>query len=167
MNLPDIVSSGIGLLGAAGAVLLWFETRGGRKQEDRRKQLSALVKHAVADGVQPLSERLTIVETKLQMFLGGVSFDMAKIIHQPHPERVHIDDLIDAFLAGRLTVEQKAELTRILESIRDHQHGEELSFPVLPGEQAAASLLLHTLEHGLPAEPAPDETPEGRDDDGQ
>jgi len=95
-------------------------------------------------------DRLAILETKTEVFWKTVAMDAAKIIHSPDPRRKHIDDLLEAFMAGSLTGSQEHELRLILESIRDFEPGPEpstLTFPVYPGEQIAAAILLRTMEH--------------------
>lgn len=122
----SVVLAVTGLLSALGAVLLWLETRVGRKRagaEDQVKhqiadaltpvtsQLSLLtqkldthiagegeaIRSAVERGMQPLVTQLGVLETKVQVFWQNVALSSAHVIHQPDPRRAHIDELIDAF----------------------------------------------------------------------
>lgn len=99
------------------------------------------------DRIGTMLDRLAVLETKTEVFWRSVAMDAAKIIHSPDPRRKNIDELLDAFMNGRLTPEQEAELRNILEVMRDYEPGvTSLTFPVYPGEQIAAAILLRTLD---------------------
>lgn len=94
-------------------------------------------------------ERLVRLETQTEVFWKSVAMDAAKIIHSPDPARQHIDVLLEAFMDGTITPEQQAELRKILLIMRDWEPGAETDFPVYPGEQVAAAILLRTMEYAL------------------
>ena len=105
--------------------------------------------HEQGRRVGTLLDRVTVLETKTEVFWRSVAVDMAKVIHSPDPRRKHIDDLLDAFMDGKLTATQETELRSILEVLRDYEPGvTHLTFPVYPGEQIAAAILLRTLDVG-------------------
>jgi hypothetical protein len=92
-------------------------------------------------------DRVAVLETKTEVFWRAVAMDAAKIIHSPDPRRAHIDALLESFMNGRLTHDQESELRDILAVIRDYEPGvSHLTFPVYPGEQIAAAILLRTLD---------------------
>lgn len=95
-------------------------------------------------------DRVARMETKIEVFWKSVAMDAAKIIHSPDPRRAHIDALLEAFMNGTMSQAQEDDLRAILMSIRDHEPGvSHLTFPVYPGEQIAAAILLRTMEHAL------------------
>lgn len=105
--------------------------------------------HELADKMGRVLDRLAVMETKIEVFWRSVAMDAAKIIHSPDPRRAHIDELLDAFMGGSLTTEQAAELRKILVFLRDWEPGKPANFPVYPGEQVAAAILLRTMDHAL------------------
>lgn len=91
-------------------------------------------------------DRLTALETKMEVFWRSVAMDAAKIIHSPDPRRAHVDALLEAFMNGTLSPGDEQDLRAILENIRDWEPGNEhTGFPVYPGEQIAAAILLRTM----------------------
>lgn len=107
--------------------------------------------HDLNTKLAAVMDRLAIMETKIEVFWKSVAMDAAKIIHSPDPRRAHIDALLEAFMNGTMSQAQESELRGILVSIRDHEQGQqsELTFPVYPGEQIAAAILLRTMEHAI------------------
>ena len=126
----------------------------------RQLELSAQLENLVAqqaqlmqdirtqnDRIGTMLDRLAVLETKTEVFWRSVAMDAAKIIHSPDPRRKHIDELLDAFMNGKITPDQEAELRNVLEVMRDYEPGvTRLTFPVYPGEQIAAAILLRTLD---------------------
>lgn len=95
-------------------------------------------------------DRLAVMETKIEVFWRSVAMDAAKIIHSPDPRRAHIDRLLESFMNGTMTTEEESDLRKVLVTIRDFEQGvTKLSFPVYPGEQIAAAILLRTMEHAF------------------
>jgi hypothetical protein len=92
-------------------------------------------------------DRLAVMETKIEVFWKSVAMDAAKIIHSPDPMRARIDALLESFMGGTMTPEQERELREVLVKIRDYEPGTApAGFPVYPGEQIAAAILLRTME---------------------
>jgi hypothetical protein len=92
-------------------------------------------------------DRLSVLETKIEVFWRTVAMDAAKIIHSPDPARAHIDRLLEQFIEGTLTKDEELELRKTLVMIRDHTPGQALEFPIHPGEQVAAAILLRTMPY--------------------
>lgn len=106
--------------------------------------------HELADRMGRVLDRLSVMETKIEVFWKSVAMDAAKIIHSPDPRRAHIDALLDAFTEGTITTQQASELKTILVFLRDWEPGKPADFPVYPGEQVAAAILLRTMDHAIP-----------------
>ena len=98
----------------------------------------------------PLDKRVTVVETKMDLFWQKLAGDMARVLHHPEPSRVNIDILLEDLMDGTLTPEGTTELSRYLRIILDWEPGDDVGFTVYPGEQVAAAILLHTLEYVAP-----------------
>lgn len=95
-------------------------------------------------------DRLAVMETKIEVFWRSVAMDAAKIIHSPDPRRAHIDALLESFMDGTMTPEEESDLRKVLVTMRDFEPGiSHLDFPVYPGEQIAAAILLRTMEHAV------------------
>jgi len=84
-------------------------------------------------------ERLTKVETKMEIFWKDVSFDSAKILHTPHAENLRRDELLEKFLKETITRNELAELIITLEDIVEDNNRDF-------GERSAASTLLRALQ---------------------
>lgn len=91
------------------------------------------------EGVIKMRERMTKVETKIEIFWKDVSYDAAKILHTPHPENARRDYLLERFVAQQITREELAELIQVLKDIIEEK-GREF------GERTAASNLLRALQ---------------------
>ena len=117
----------------------------------RQNQLAADM-HDQNIRIGTILDRLAVLATKTEVFWRSVAMDVAKIIHSPDPSRAHLDRLLDAFMNGVLTPDQEHELRSVLVQIRDYEQGtpaENIGFPVYPGEQVAAAILLRTMEHAV------------------
>lgn len=99
------------------------------------------------DALDPIGERLSTLETKMDLFWRSVAIDAAKILHHPEPSRFRVDELLDKFMAERISPAESTELRGYLEIIRDWEPGSPSPFKVFQGEQVAAAILLHTMEH--------------------
>lgn len=107
----------------------------------------------VSGKIGTVLDRVTVLETKIEVFWKSVAMDAAKIIHSPDPRRAHIDALLESFMSGTMTPGEEEELRGILAVIRDYEPGiSHLTFPVYPGEQIAAAILLRTMSHAVPAQ---------------
>lgn len=117
--------------------------------EETQRQLTADV-HGQARRTGAILDRVAVLETKIEVFWRSVAMDAAKIIHSPDPDRAHIDALLDSFMAGTMTPVEEIELRAILEVIRDYDPAvAHLTFPVYPGEQIAAAILLRTMGYAM------------------
>jgi hypothetical protein len=135
-----------------------MEPVAGRQQElalrldsliTRQDQLAADAREQNAR-IGAILDRLAVMETKIEVFWRSVAMDAARIIHSPDPARAHIDALLDSFMTGTMTPEQERELRQVLVKIRDHEPGDvAVGFPVYPGEQIAAAILLRTMEYAM------------------
>lgn len=92
-------------------------------------------------------EQQARMATQIEVFWKDVGMEAAKVVHSPDPARAHIDRLIDALREGVITDEESTELKRYLVQIRDWEPGRHVDFPVYPGEQFAAGVLLQTMDH--------------------
>jgi hypothetical protein len=91
-------------------------------------------------------DRITVLETKIDVFWKNVALDVARVLHSPNPARAHIDELLEAFMDGHLEPAQRANLKTILTEIRDYHQGDPSAFPIYPGDQVAAAILLQTMD---------------------
>jgi hypothetical protein len=123
----------------------------------RKKLIEEAVETAIHRVIEelfdPLDKRVTVVETKMELFWQKLAGDMARVLHHPEPSRIAIDMLLEDLMDGTLTPEGTASLSRYLRLIRDWEPGRDVGFVVYPGEQVAAAILLHTLEHVVPEGP--------------
>lgn len=102
---------------------------------------------ATTGQVDGLLRKMDVIETKMDVFWRNVALDMARTLHSPHPERAHVDKLLEDLADGIITPAGRAELQRILEYMRDYRFGTPADFPIHPGEQVAAVILLRTMEY--------------------
>lgn len=110
------------------------------------------IEASITRAMQPLLERMSSMESKMDFMWGTqkqLALDAAKILHQPDPRRAHVDRLLEAFMDDTLTSEEETELRKYLVTIRNWEPGMDVGFPVHPGEQTAAAILLRTLPHAL------------------
>jgi hypothetical protein len=112
-----------------------------------RKSLQAIVTESLNEAISPVDKRLTIIETKMELFWQRIAIDMAKTLHHPEPSRARVDTLLDNFMSGHLNDADSSELRGYLEVIRDWEPGQIAPFMIFQGEQVAAAILLHTMEH--------------------
>lgn len=105
---------------------------------------------AIARAIAPLANDVGIVKTQIEVIWRSVALDMAKILHKPDPARRHVDVLLEALQNETLTYDEELELRKLLVLIRDWEPGRDVGFPVTDGEQAAAALLLITMEYAIP-----------------
>lgn len=112
------------------------------RTEDTVKENSRLIRD--------LSDKLTRQGVKVDMYwttLEQLAMNAAKGLHQPHPARARVDHLLEAFIEGTLTPDERTELKKILVKIRNYEpDGPPIEFPVIPGEQTFAAILLSTMD---------------------
>lgn len=91
------------------------------------------------EGVLKNRERLTRLETKVEIFWKDVTYDAAKILHTPHPENERRDYLLEQFVEQQITRDELKELISLLKSIIEESWRE-------MGERTAASQMLRALQ---------------------
>lgn len=106
-----------------------------------------MIKNILSDKLAPIGEKLAKLEVKIDVYWTNFSMDAAKILHQPDPARHHIDVLLESFMDGTITDGERQELKRFLYIIRNWEPGQNPGFPVHPGEQVAAAILLRTMDY--------------------
>jgi hypothetical protein len=116
---PELTISALSTLVAVAAFLLTM-TRGRRAE------------------TQALTERLAKLETKVDVFWRGVSFDAARLLHSPHPEFARRDELLERFQAQNLTAAEARELATMMSAVLEERKSD-------PGQQMAASVILRYL----------------------
>jgi len=116
---------------------------------DRLNRIEDLLKDNSAD-VKALLEALSKMGVKVDMYwntLESLAMNAAKGLHQPDPARNRIDYLLEAFTEGTLTADERTELKKFLVQIRNYEPSSPpLEFPVHPGEQTFAAILLSTMD---------------------
>lgn len=94
-----------------------------------------------------LDRRVTVMETKVEVFWQRIAVDVAKVLHHPEPSRARVDELLEVLMSGSMTSEDARELCGYLEIIRDWEPGNKAPFTVFQGEQVAAAILLHAMDY--------------------
>jgi hypothetical protein len=116
---------------------------------DRLNRIEDLLRD-MASNQREFSDQMAKMGVKVDMYwnsLEQLAMNTAKNLHQPDPARQHIDLLLEAFMEGTITDAEKLELKKILVKIRNYDPaGPPLNFPVHPGEQTAAAILLSTMD---------------------
>jgi hypothetical protein len=102
---------------------------------------------AATGQIDGLLRKMDVIETKMDVFWRNVALDMARTLHSPHAERAHVDKLLEDLVDETITLAGRAELKQILEYMRDYHPGTPADFPIHPGEQVAAVILLRTMEY--------------------
>lgn len=129
------------------------ETRFGQ-DGDRLNRMEELMRANGAD-MRAVIETITKMGVKVDMYwstLETLAMNSAKGLHQPDPRRARVDYLLEAFMEGTLTADERLELKKVLVQIRNYEPGgPELSFPVYPGEHTLATILLSTMDMVDPA----------------
>lgn len=76
-------------------------------QRRQTHNIEDIVREAVNAAVAPLDarldtidKRLVVVETKMDLVIGGVAIGAATVLHHPDPTRARIDYLLDVFRSG-------------------------------------------------------------------
>lgn len=121
---------------------------------DRLNRVEDLMKGNSTD-LRSAIDTMNKMGVKVDMYwttLETLAINAAKGLHQPDPRRARIDHLLEAFMEGTLTAEERIDLKKLLVLIRNYDPGtSHLNFPVYPGEQTAAAILLSTMDVVDPA----------------
>ncbi len=115
--------------------------------KDSREREHEILRGMLAETLSPVGARLATLETKIDVYWRSVSMDSARILHQPDPKRRQVDLLLEAFMDGSITDDQRLELRKYLYLIRNWEPEQDPGFPVHPGEQVAAAILLRTMDY--------------------
>lgn len=87
--------------------------------------------------------RVSILESKMEVFWRNVAFDVSKILHSPHPGWENLDALLEKFRDEAITATEMADLET---QLRDMVEGRWTPAEVTRADQVAASLLLRAIE---------------------
>lgn len=87
--------------------------------------------------------RVSVLESKMDVFWKSVALDASKILHSPHPGWEHMDALLEKFQDEALSPGEMSDLEGQLRHMVDGtwEPGE-----VTRADQVAASLMLHAIE---------------------
>jgi hypothetical protein len=110
---------------------------------DFRRMAGSVDKNSTAFAA--LSDRITVLETKMEVFWRNVGVELARVLHSPNPAREHVDKLLEEYMDGHLAGDRRQELAGILQYIRDWHQGDPSDFPIYAGDQVAAAILLQTM----------------------
>lgn len=94
-------------------------------------------------GLGAVIVRVSVLESKMDVFWKNVAYDVSKILHSPHPGWEDLDTLLEKFQAQALTSDDEASLAAQLRDIVD---GQWAAGSTTRADQVAASLLLHAIE---------------------
>lgn len=121
-------------------------------QHDAEQTLEDVVRRSLAPLIEKQGELVTRVAVleNTQGFLRDLMHSQAQVLHQPDPRRAHVDILLEALMEDRLTPAEEEELREYLTIIKNWEPGQDVGFPVHPGEPTSASILLATMDHVLP-----------------
>lgn len=138
------------VIGALAAVFALYynrdESRHRRRKtadEELARTIDGRIHSALNDvGIKELGDRLTRMETTLDIFTRAIALDAARALHSPHPEMERRDYLLERLLGGDITAAEQGELYRMLYGSAFGPHTEGLP----AGDRVAASLVLRLLE---------------------
>jgi hypothetical protein len=105
---------------------------------------------AITAAQSPVLQTIASVETKLGFMWEQqkqLTMDVAKILHQPDPRREFLDKLLEALMDGTISEEEERELRKYLIIMRNWEPGQDVGFPVHPGEQGMAAILLRGMHY--------------------
>lgn len=109
---------------------------------------------SLSKALQPLIANLAELGSKMDILWEvkkQEALDAARMLHHPEEDRRMIDDLLDAFVDDTLTPEEEIQFRKYLVIIKNWNPGDDVGFPVYPGEQLAAAGLLRFLTYIKPS----------------
>jgi hypothetical protein len=114
---------------------------------------------SVDHNVHDTRERLASVEALQRQHIEQLTMSLMKQLHQPDPRRARVDHLLEEYMEGTITESEVVELKKYLVKMRNFEPTENqiedsvrlLGFPVFPGEQTNAAILLGTMDLVNPA----------------
>lgn len=120
-------------------------------RNSHQKSIKDIVSAAMADLKEDLHATIDPLRTDVAVLKSQVGFlwsDAITTLHHPEPTRYRVDYLLDTLKHGTITKSEIAELKQALTDIIHHEEGTNPApFKVFPGEQTAASILLHSIDH--------------------
>lgn len=140
----DFIAALVTILGGAFAVLKYFLDQ---QQKKMKATIDASLHQFADEHLDPIDKRVVVVETKMDSFLQQIALDLARVLHHPEESRKHVDGLIDRFVDGTINEQEVEDLKENLKIIRDWEPGFEAPFKIFEGEQVAAAILLHAMDH--------------------
>jgi hypothetical protein len=94
-------------------------------------------------GLTLIATRVSVLESKMDVFWKNVALDVSKILHSPHEGWEDLDSLLERFRAETIT---RAEMADLETQLRDMVEGRWVPADVTRADQVAASLLLRAIE---------------------
>lgn len=169
MDPTVVLSVAAAVLGAAGSFLGYLFTRSRASRDDLQADAKArALAKAAAETARNLAEaaqaaagavaaevrglrsevtaqesRVSILESKMEVFWRNVAFDVSKILHSPHPGWESLDALLEKFQGRTISTAEMADLET---QLRDIVEGRWSPAGVTRADQVAASLLLRAIE---------------------
>lgn len=112
-----------------------------------QRNFSENVKRDVNKNSEQVNTRLSVLETKIELYWRNIALDQARILHMPHPEFARRDELLERLLSGEITLNELHELQEMLKAAIGgiHDSGDD-------GQRVAASILLRVIETTMPPE---------------
>jgi len=113
-----------------------------------QKNFSTTLNKTLEKESREISNRIVALETKVDVVWKGVAFDLATVLHQPHPEYAERDDLLEKLLSDDIKAQELLRLRDILKDTVGTVHDEGNY-----GERVAASMLMRIIESTLISSP--------------
>lgn len=116
------------------------------------KELAGLVTRIDTQGSSGLglvTSRVSVLESKIEVFWKNVAYDVSQILHSPHSGWEHLDALLEKFRASLRPGGAQlspGEMTSLEEQLRGIVSGQWDSGAVSRADQVAASLMLRAIE---------------------
>jgi hypothetical protein len=107
-------------------------------REDVRDEIALL-----REDVRSVREKVSVLESKMDVFWKGVAIDVASVLHSPHPSWGDLDLLLDRFRNDTITDPEMTRLAGMLQEVKDGAYG---GVPISRADQVAASLMLRAIE---------------------
>lgn len=134
----------VSIAAVVSSALAWMQAK---RRSSMKETVETAVRNTIDEKIDPIDRRVAIVETKMDLFWQRVTMDLAQVLHHPEPSRFRVDALLDKLKEEIITPAEADELRRNLEIIKNWEEGQDAPFKIYPGEQVAAAILLHTMEH--------------------
>lgn len=123
--------------------MVLIEQKTGPEAQERDR---LFMKGMILEALHPIEHTVTDTSSKVDGLIGQLSIIMAQLLHQPDPARRPVDILLEAFMDGTLTLEERLELRKYLTIIKNWKPEQESPFPIHSGEQLQAAIMLLTMD---------------------